>query len=173
MNRVEYLKHHLSKTLSAEAIDPSRLTYEMVMRAPSQLIEYWQCSGRKAEVDNALRQPAGQAAAQASKDAAAFKRFATGQGWSTDHHRELVENMKRIKAEFPAVVGNRSNSDAIAAWLLDNKCYPTYANMRLAVTTLACEGKFLLNPSAVGIPEDRYGDSIEGAYRSVASVLLT
>lgn len=42
---------------------------------------------------------------------------------------------------------------------------PGHANMRLAVTTLTCEGKLLLNPFAVGIPEDRCGDSIEGAYQ--------
>ena len=80
VNKAEYLKHHLSRSLSPEQIDPSRITYERVVNAPNQLIEYWQCSGCKAEVDNALAQPAGQAAAQRSKDANAFRRFATGEG---------------------------------------------------------------------------------------------
>src|SRR5215469_12667970 len=160
----EYLRHVLSKSVAAEVLDKPHLTYGDVVNANSMLYEYWQLT-RKADVDRALGQPAGQAAAQQSKDANAFRRFATGDNWSEADHRELVANMRRIKAEFPAVVNNRSNSTAIANWLLDNKRYPTYANMRLAVTTLTSEGKLLLNPSAVNIPEDRYGDSIEGAYQ--------
>ena len=73
--------------------------------------------------------------------------------------------MKRVKREFPAVVSNKGNSDAIAEWMLDQKRYPTYPNPQLAVTTFACEGRLLLNPSAVNIPEDRYADSVEGAYQ--------
>jgi hypothetical protein len=113
-------------------------------------------------VDRALGQPAGQEAAKRSKEANAFRRFATGAGWSLENHAQLVENMKRVKREFPAIVHNEANSHAVANWLLDNRRYPTYGNIRMAVTTLACEGKLLLNPSAVGIPEDRYGDSVEG-----------
>jgi len=135
-----------------------------LVNANSVLYEYWQLT-RKADVDRALGQPAGQAAALQSKDANAFRRFATGAGWSPEDHAQLVENMKRIKREFPAVVSNKGNSDAIAGWLLDQKRCPTYPNMRFAVTTLACDGKLLLNPSAVGIPEDKYGDSIEGGYQ--------
>ena len=163
MNRSQDLRQRLSKTLSREQIDPARITSD-VARASSTLLEYWQLV-RKPDVDNALAQPRGQAEAQRSKDANAFRRFATGVDWSEDDDRELVTNMKRIKTEFPAVVSNKSNSDAIAGFLIDNKCYPSYANLRLAVTTLACEGKLLLNPSPVSIPEDRYGDSIEGPYQ--------
>jgi hypothetical protein len=56
---------------------------------------------------------------------------------------------------------NRS-SDAIATWLLDNRRYPNCENIVVAVTTLTAQGKLLLNPSAVGIPENRYGDSVFG-----------
>jgi hypothetical protein len=125
----------------------------------------WHRTENRANFEKAMAQPRGQAEAQRSKDANAFRRFATGAGWSPEDHAQLVEDMKRIKREFPAVVSNKANSDVIAEWLLDQKCYPTYPNMRLAVTTLACEGKLLLNPSAVGIPEDKYGDSIEGGYQ--------
>ena len=162
--RAEYLRHILIKTVPAETLDKPNLTHGDIVNANSMLYEYWQLT-RKADVDRALGQPAGQAAAKQSKDANAFRRFATGQGWSQEDHAQLVENMKRIKREFPAVVSNKGNSDAIAEWLLEQKRYPNYSNMRLAVTTLACEGKLLLNPSAVGIPEDRYGDSVEGAYQ--------
>jgi hypothetical protein len=162
--RAEYLRHVLRKTVAAEVLDKPHLTYSDVMNASSQLLELWNLT-RKPDVDRALRQPAGQAAAQQSKDAHAFRRFATGEDWSGADHRELVENMKRVKREFPAIVHNEANSHAVANWLLDNRCYPTYGNIRMAVTTLACEGKLLLNPSAVNIPEDRYGDSIEGAYQ--------
>jgi len=162
--RAEYLRHVLSKSVAAEVLDKPHLTYGDVVNANSMLYEYWQLT-RKADVDRALGQPAGQAAAQHSKDANEFRRFETGENWSEADHRELVANMQRIKREFPSLVSNRRNSDKIAQWLLDNKWYPTYPNMRLAVTTLACEGKLLLNPSAVGIPEERYGDSIEGPYQ--------
>src|SRR5215469_15383221 len=153
--RAEYLRHTLSKTTSAEVLDKANLTYNDIVNANSALFEYWQLT-RKADVEKALGQPRGQAAAQASKDANEFRRFATGENWSEVDHRELVANMQRIKREFPSLVSNRSNSDRIAEWLLEQKRYPSYANMRLAVTTLACEGKLLLNPSAVGIPENRY-----------------
>ena len=162
--RAEYLRHVLSKNVPAEVLDKPNLTHGDLVNANSVLYEYWQLT-RKADVDRALGQPARQEAAKRSKEANAFHRFATGKDWSEADHRELVENMKRVKREFPAIVQNEANSHAVANWLLDNRRYPTYGNIRMAVTTLACEGKLLLNPSAVNIPEDRYGDSIEGAYQ--------
>jgi hypothetical protein len=134
--RAEYLRHVLSKTVAAEVLDKPHLTYGDAVNANSMLYEYWQLT-RKADVDRALGQPAGQEAAKRSKEANAFRRFATGAGWCQEDHAQLVENMKRIKREFPAVVSNKDNSDAIAGWLLEQKRYPSYANMRLAVTTLA------------------------------------
>lgn len=53
MTRSEYLKHHLSKTLSADVIDPAQITYELVAQASSSLLEYWQIT-RKSEVDATL-----------------------------------------------------------------------------------------------------------------------
>jgi hypothetical protein len=79
--RAEYLRHVLSKTVAAEVLDKPNLTYSDVMNASSQLLELWNLT-RKPDVDRALGQPAGQAAAKQSKDANAFRRFATGAGWS-------------------------------------------------------------------------------------------
>ena len=111
---------------------------------------------RKADVDNALAQPAGQAAAKQSKDANAFRRFATGEGWSADDHRELVENMKRIKREFPAVVSNKNNSDAIAGWLLDNKLSGLQSRLFFVQLPLSQQAFSRLNrtarkPSSLGL----------------------
>ena len=164
--RSEYLREKLIKQgIAPEKLTVRHLTYEEVTRQMASEEMEWHRTENRANFEKALAQPRGQAEVQRSKDANAFRRFATGAGWSPVDHAQLVENMKRIKREFPAVVSNKANSDAIAEWLLDQKCYPTYPNMRLAVTTLACEGNILLNPSAVNIPEDRYGDSIEGAYQ--------
>jgi hypothetical protein len=159
-----YLKLHLSKTLSPEAIDPAHLTYELVMKAPSQLLLYWEAV-RKADVDNALAQPRAQKAAQQTKDNAAFHKFNTGQGWKEEDQHQLVENLRRIKSEFPAVVTNPRNSNAITDYLLSNHFFPNYDYIREAITTLASSGALTLDPSAVGIPEDRYGDHVEGAYQ--------
>jgi len=162
-SRADYLRSILSKSTSADLLDKPNLTYSDVANANSTLFEHWNLV-RKADVEKALAQPRAQAAAHASKDANSFKRFSTGEGWDESDHKELVANMTRMKKEFPAVVNNRLNSDKIAQWLLDAKHYPTYPNICLAVTTLACAGGLMLNPSAVNIPEDRYGDHIEGAY---------
>src|SRR5215831_2731424 len=121
--RAEYLRHVLIKTVPVETLDKANLTYNDIVNANSTLYEYWQLT-RKPDLDRALGQPAGQAAAQASKDANEFRRFATGENWSEADHRELVANMQRIKREFPAVVSNKGNSDAIAEWLLEQKRYP-------------------------------------------------
>jgi hypothetical protein len=145
------------------------LTYNDVANANSTLYEFWQLT-RKADVEKALGQPRGQAAAQASKDANAFRHFATGAGWSPEDHAQLVENMKRIKREFPAVVSNKGNSDAIAGWLLDQKDYPSYANMRLAVTTLTSEGKLLLNQAPLISPKIVTATVLKARIKSPVSV---
>src|SRR5215831_11992861 len=116
--RAEYLRHVLSKTVAAEVLDKPHLTYGDVFNANSMLYEYWQLT-RRADLDRALGQPAGREAAKRSKEANAFRRFATGEDWSGADHRELVENMKRVKREFPAIVQNEANSHAVANWLLD------------------------------------------------------
>jgi len=155
----------IKQGIAPEKLTVRHLTYEEVTRQMASEEMEWHRTENRANFEKALAQPRGQAEVQRSKDANAFRRFATGAGWSPVDHAQLVENMKRIKREFPAVVSNKANSDAIAEWLLDQKCYPTYPNMRLAVTTLASAGAVTLNPSAVGIPEDRYGDFIEGKYQ--------
>jgi hypothetical protein len=123
--RSEYLREKLIKQgIAPEKLTVRHLTYEEVTRQITSEEMEWHRTENRANFEKALAQPHGQAEAQRSKDANAFRRFATGAGWSAEEHAQLVENMKRIKREFPAVVWNKANSDdAIAEWLLDQKCY--------------------------------------------------
>lgn len=161
--RAEYLRHVLSKTVAAEVLDKPNLTHGDVVNANSLLYEYWRLT-RRADVDRALGQPAGQAAAKQSKDNVSFRRFSTGQGWTPDEHKEMLANIERLVREYPAFVRNQPNGEALAIYLLENRLYPSYPSLVQAFTTLAVQGKLLLNPSAVNIPEDRYGDELYGPH---------